>query len=200
MLTPSNTRLYLTMIFLSFLLVACGSDYMDDDDFQQEQTQEQSGTFETPLNPMNGGTTEGQAVFIVGEDDFTANLTSQRVPATTTIRQYLLSGNTCPENAATLADAQLVTGPILIPLDNDLSGQYVGGQFPLSDTEGNTVYQAQSNLEDMITDLRNPDPVDDNIRKLSPDELLNMEGRTVMMTFIDGTNEIPLACGVLIRR
>lgn len=199
MLTGSNTGLFLAIFTLSFLLSSCGNEGSDDD-ILQEQTQDQRGTFVTVLGPLNGGASLGQANFVVGQDDFTADITMEGLSNGVTIRQYLLSGNRCPQTSAALPEALAVSGPILIPLDNDLSGQYVGGQYPQADASGAYTYQARANLEDMITDLRDPDPDErDNLRKLSPDELLNMEGRTVIVTEVQGINEVPIACGVVTR-
>src|SRR5690606_31008313 len=94
-------------------------------------------------------------------------------------------------------EALTATGPILIPLDSDLSEQQAGEALITTDSSGNLNYQQGASLEDLIQDLRGPDTdEDDQLGKLLPDQLLNLSNRVVLLTAL---NRFPLACGKLVK-
>lgn len=202
---------FFIVAFLSVFLASCGDDNNNrSNDLPQEQSQRQEGVFETLLEPVSGGSTQGHASFDVDPGDrFSANVTMENGVSGGTYRQYILASNTCPTLAddidgngqLSMAEAQARAGLILVPLDNNLKEQEAGGIYPTPDANGSYTYSGGTNMEDMMVDLRGPDTNDsDNIIKLNPDERgLNMEGRVVMITRIQGAQEIAEACGVLIR-
>lgn len=199
MVPDHKFSLSFSMFFLFVTLVSCGG-YGGSGSSQEEQAQDQNGTFVATLSPINS-LVSGTASFTVNQNHFFASVQLEGLTPEADIRQYVVAGNTCPGTAATLAEALAVTGGILIPLDNDLSGQIVGGVYPTANIQGDVSYSNEVNLEDLVDDLRDPDPdTNDNLVKLNPDQLLSMETRSVLITEIQGTEEVPVACGPLNRQ
>jgi len=105
-------------------------------------------------------------------------------------------------------------GPILIPLDGDLSSQDAGGSDFPSGASYN--YEQETSYAAMLGDLKLPDPnTEDAVTKLNASDLLQLEGRHVVIhgvmesadlpdtvaTIADLPNHVtlPIACGVIQR-
>lgn len=196
---------YLLMIMVSLnLLISCGSDSDDDNnsEIRQEQ-QEDQGQYHANFSTLNSQVvteTDIASSITINEEEIMVNIDGQEVPSNVTVRQYIYSGNSCPTqeddtNNDGLIDYQELlaqSGQILIPLNNDISAQEAGSVFPQSGSDGSYAYDESASLDDLVSDLREPDtnPDDDRVR-LSPDERLNLAGRVLVIHGVDPGSDLP---------
>lgn len=206
-------------------VVSCGSDDDDDDDnVAVPQLQEEQGTFRATLSPLNSslsqGTT-GTAEFVLDGDTFKATVMVNGAPMALHA-QHIHTGSSCPTPAADtngdgfidVVEGVPAYGPILVPLDGDLSSQDAGGSdFP---SGSSYEYEQETSFAAMVADLRLPDPnTEDAVAKLGATENLQLEGRHVIIhgvmesadlpdsvaSIADLPNYVtlPIACGVIER-
>lgn len=203
-------------------VVSCGSDDDDDDGGITPQLQQEQGTFRATLTPLNAekipGDRTGTAEFTIDGDTFRAKVMVNGAPMALHA-QHVHAGAACPTlEADTNGDGFIdvvegvpTYGPILIPLDGDLSSQDAGGsEFP---SGSSYEYQQETSYAAMLGDLNLPDPdTEDAVTKLNG-ELLNLEGRHVIIhgvmesedlpesvaSIADLPNHVtlPIACGVI---
>jgi hypothetical protein len=193
------------MIMASFnLLVSCGSDSDDDNnaEIRQEQ-QEDQGQYHAIFSTLNSQVVSEANVdssITINEEDIMVDIDGEEVPMNVTIRQYIYSGNSCPSQEADTNNDGYIdyqellaqSGQILIPLNNDLSAQEAGSQFPSSGSSGSYTYEESASLEDLISNLREPDTdPDDDMTRLSPDERLNLGGRVLVIHGVDRSTSLP---------
>jgi hypothetical protein len=196
--------LLLMILCSSLFMSACGSDSDDDDGIQiQQEQQEDEGSYHGSfgsLNPKVAPGTHMESNITIAGDTIRVKVEGQDLPPTSTHNQFIYSGNSCPgpdadNNGDGLIDYQELTahtGDILIPLDDDLSSQDNGVQFPSSNGSGNYTYEESASLEDVVSDLREPDTdPDDDIGKIGPDERLNLGGRVLVIHGVDRGVELP---------
>lgn len=227
----SKSKIISTLLLGTCLLTlaSCGSD--DDGSsavVRQEQEQDDQGFYRAVLRPLNssvGGETSGTVEIRIEGDNMTVDSNVAGAPAGVKHLQNITTAGTCPSasadlNADTFVDvAELLpsTGPILIPLDSDLSEQLDGLDFgPIANGEGTYVYRRSTTLSRIMADLTAPDPDPvDPIVKLLPGENLNLDGRVVIIHGVDSSSNLPdsvvsagdltseqtlpIACGELVR-
>ena len=216
------------IIFFStclLLTASCGNDSDDSAPLLQEQ-QADEGVYGVELQPVNSSLTimQGESNIKIDEDRLEIYLASREGPAVTEHRQFIYSGNKCPnsgddQNKDGLIDGNeliAVTGPAIIPLDNDLSSQERGQVFPVSDQVGSYIYRQQTSLQDLVEDLRLPDTnEEDDLIRLRPDSRLNLSGKVLVIHGVaDNTQlessvsargnlspqqSLPVACGIIER-
>lgn len=113
--------------------------------------------------------------------------------------QNVRQGRRCPTmdddtNHDGIIDAfegEAVYGPILFPLDGDLSTQSShDGEFPVGDVYGNYIYSRVAKFSDFIADLRS-EPTSEGYLKLKSKEPLRIEGRAVVVHGIDKAADLP---------
>ncbi|MFL5784556.1 MAG: hypothetical protein ACJ76H_08115, partial [Bacteriovoracaceae bacterium] len=123
-------------------------------------------------------------------------------------RQFIHTGGNCPGPGADINidgvigfdESVNITGPALIPLDQNLSTQTAGFVFPVPNSMGNYSYLEFTSLVRMLADLHSADPdPNDSLVKLAPDEGLNLAGRTIVIYGAHGQSDLPIACGTLVR-
>jgi len=200
-----------TMCLLSFLL-SCGSDNDDNEDEEREEevNRETEGFYETKLIPLNtglAGSTLGNFRIRIFGDEVRVRGEVQNSPRVFH-RQFIHTGPDCPGPGAdsnldgilSFDESLRITGQALIPLDRNLSTQSSGYIFPVPGPLGNYTYSETTSLVRMVADLHadDPDPTD-FITKLSPEEDLNLAGRTIVIYGIRGNSSLPIACGTLVR-
>lgn len=204
------------------LAAACGS-YDDDTSTVLEEEIRQDGQFRvvlTPVNPGVAGEASGTAEFTISGDDFDALVNVDGAPSSVHM-QHVYTGRTCPDTREDTnndgiidaVEARAVAGGALIPLDSDLRSQSAGDNYPVG---VNYDYSERTSLSSMIADLLLPDPnASDSIVKLSPNENLDLEGRTIIVhgvqdaTALPGTVQgidgetpqisLPILCGIITR-
>ncbi len=173
-----------------------------------------------PLNPRsNGFLPHGGATFRVDGDKL--SVTSYLDDASgVTHRQSIHTGTSCPTAAHdTNADGMIdynealrAVGPVMIPLDADLSSQEKGAEiYPKGSS---FTYNESGFVSEMVNNLYESDPVPgDEIVKLSPGQGMKLVGRVVLIhgTFSSdltpstlsarGTEpanlSLPVVCGVI---
>ncbi len=168
----------------------------------------------------------GSFTLVREADDLVAGLRySAGVPDTLVI-QGLHRGSRCPDlqRDDSNGDGHIdgpegaaVYGPTLIPLDDDLSAQHLGGGiYPVSDTYGQYYWFRTAVFSRLLRDLREEDlnPLDDLV-KLSPRETITDAPLVVVVSGVPAQAPLPesvlgkgstspqgaypVACGVLLR-
>jgi len=82
-------------------------------------------------------------------------------------------------------------GPILVPLDSDLSSQ-AAGTFPTASNGGTLHYHQSADLNAMLDDLHAVDPnTGDAVIKLQPGEALNLAGRHIVVHGVALSTPLP---------
>lgn len=209
-------------------LVACGSDDDNDSNIQvQEQVQEEEGTYQVTLSPLNTNvapTTSGTGNITIMGDEVKMDMAVSGSPAFTKHMQYIYTGTSCPTAASdTNADgyvdaieASAQVGSMLIPLDGSIETQTSGmNSFPIASASGDYSWSESASLTLMMADLMAPDlDTADMLAKLNGGAL-NLTGRVVVIhgvtanTSIPATvqtagtmpanSTLPIACGVITR-
>ncbi len=189
----------LLTIFLLITLISCGSDK---DEFEEEKAreeeinQETQGTYETYLIPVNtetAGSTVGYFMIRILDDEVRVRGEVENSPRTFH-KQFLHLGSDCPgpdadtdlDGVVSLEESVQITGPALIPLDDNLSSQRAGNRFPVADSMGAYTYFEITSLRLMMNDLQR--------------EELSLVGKTIVIYGIGGNSSLPVACGTIRRR
>ena len=170
---------------------------------QQEQSQE--GVFTASLSPENGtdgpdiSNATGTAVLTIEGDNFTSTVSI--IGALRAVHaQHIHSGNRCPtladdtngDGVVDATEASAVYGPVVVPLDSDLSSN--AGTFP----EGPVYFYDQTaSFSQMLGNL--------NIPSLAVEGLvINIHGAPTSVELpasSDGNHtDFPISCGVLVRQ
>lgn len=177
----------------------------------------------TTLNPGVNGTLPGSATLFRKENKFHAYVRLFAGKVSAWHPQFVYSESHCPKSTddtnqdgfIDIEEAEKVTGPILFPLDADLSSQQSGRRyFPLADLSGSYSYERITSFKSFLEDLYkvDPDPEDDLI-KLDLNTPLKLLGKSVMILGIDEKTilpesvkgkgklkpyqTLPIACGLL---
>lgn len=202
----------LTFSLLTFL-IGCGSDkdkFDEEKERQEETNQEHQGFYETMLVPINtglAGSSMGNFRIRILGDEVKVRGEMENTPRVFH-RQFIHTGPNCPGPGAdtnldgnlSLDESLRITGPSLIPLDQNLSTQKAGYTFPVAGAMGAYTYFETTSLLRMSADLRSEDPdPSDYLTKLSPNENLNLAGRTIVVYGSVGNSSLPIACGSLRR-
>jgi hypothetical protein len=215
-------------------LASCGNDNDDSSNgstgsgAREEQQLDDQGVYRAVLSPLNtnvAGNTSGTVEIRVEGDEVIAESNVTGAPAGVKHLQNITFSSACPaENAdvnndsfVDAAEAAVSTGPILIPLDSDLSDQLNGMSYgPIANSAGMYFYRRSSTLSNILGDLRSVDPdITDPVIKLSPEQDLNLANRVVVVhgvassANLPGTvtsygdlpasQTLPIACGKLVR-
>ncbi|MES2525960.1 MAG: hypothetical protein V4598_02695 [Bdellovibrionota bacterium] len=203
----------LTTCLLSILL-GCGSDK---DEFEEEKAreeeinQETQGSYETFLVPVNtetAGSTVGSFMIRIQGDEVRVRGEVENSP-NTFHKQFLHTGSACPgpgadtdlDGVVSFEESLQITGPALIPLDQNLSSQTAGYVFPVARAMGAYTYFEITSLTLMMNDLHREDSVPtDALVKLSPEEDLSLVGKTIVIYGVPGNSSVPVACGTIRRK
>lgn len=195
----------LTLIIMSSMLsfASCGGD--DDDvyvnngtDEQQEEEQTDQGNYDVVMVPLNTNvvSANAQGNFTIEGDEFNAIILIRDSMATQHI-QHIHVGTRCPvseddTNSDGYIDAievKAAVGEAIVPLDDDLSSQSNGENFP----NGPFInYSESTSYTSMMADLHLPDTnTSDEVIKLELDENLNLEGKTILIHGVSPSTELP---------
>lgn len=217
-----HTGLFLGICFLA--VTACGNNDGKNSNAGfniPPEEEQQPAKYQVTLRPVNAnvaGLVNGTGELTLDRDIFIVRVILNDAPDAVH-EQHVHFGTTCPEPNIDINDdgfidgfeAQLISGKILIPLDNDLRSQAAGGEY-FSGTNYN-YYQSTSFLA-MLADLKIPDDITANaVTKLGTAENLDLVGKVVMIhgvpdstslpetvQGVDGRSPhltLPIACGVI---
>lgn len=237
-----NKITFITFLFLigSLLTVSCGKSDKSSSNaaapvvstsphVEEEQPQDDQGIYKAILRPINSeisGETSGTVEVRIEGDDVIVESSVQGAPAGVKHLQNIFVLSHCPDiqadtnkdNVIDFMEALPKTGPILIPLDSDLSEQMDGIEYgPIANTVGSYIYRRSSTLSRILAGLRSPDPdLHDSLVKLPEGKDLSLAGRVVMIHgvksnstlpesvksvgYLTKEQSLPIACGVFIRQ
>jgi len=208
---PNSTFISLSALTL---LISCGQNQTDSQTTAPGNTRTEDsipldgsnivGRYQAKfvtLNPHVNGTIPGSANFFRKEDKIFAYVRLFAGGPKAWHMQHVYTGNRCPEikddmngdGFIDILEAEAVLGKILIPLDSDISTQAAGKRFfPLADLSGYYHYERITRFDTFLRDLQkeDEDPLD-RIVKLSPDEGLELVGKTVLIQGVAETVQLP---------
>ena len=213
-----------------FTLASCGSDSSSSggSPTPQEQRQDDQGIYRAVLKPLNTNVapgTSGTVEIKIQGDDVIVESNVVGAPAGVKHLQNLTLLTACPtagndvnnDSHVDILEAAASAGPILIPLDSNLSTQLDGITYgPIANNTGSYVYRRSTSLTELLSDLRAPDPDStDAIVKLPEGQDLNLAGKVVIIHGVASSSNLPdsistigdlsaeqtlpIACGELVR-
>lgn len=197
------------MILPLIVLTACGGSGDGGNDSSQGETrvieEAADGVYHAHLRPVNphsnGFLPHGGATFRVDGDKLSIT-TYLDDASSVTHRQSIHVGTSCPTEAhdkngdgmVDYNEALKAVGPVLIPLDGDLSSQEKGAEtYP----RGSSFTYKQSGLvSEMVNDLYEADPVPgDEITKLKRGQGMKLVGRVVLVHGTFASDLLPATLG-----
>ena len=153
-----------------------------------------------PLNPDIGpAAVEGQAQIFIQGDTIRVHLNARGVAPGIVHAMHIHASDRCPDASDDANGDGVVDvieglpkyGPILVPLDSDLSSQ-AAGTFPTSSNGGTIHYHDSADVNAMLADLHAVDPnTGDAVIKLAPGEALNLAGRHIVVHGVDPSTSLP---------
>jgi Cu/Zn superoxide dismutase len=197
---PRFRRTTLALVSLAAIsLVAAGCD--DDDDDINNPPPPTTQTFTAQLAALNGTNANGTATFAVTGDELVATVNVTGVDPSIVHAQHIHLSATCPTSAAdvnsdgfvSITEGAVSYGPVLVPLDGDLSSQAAGSTgFPTADANGVITFSSTTSVADLLADLRatDPDPTDLTV-KIGANEDLDLANRTVVIHGVATTTTLP---------
>lgn len=177
----------------------------------------------TPVNKNIPSRINGSLTILKEKEDFVADVRLAGAPGSVIHSQNIHLGSRCPDerddvNGDGYIDAQegaKVYREVLIPLDDDLTSQWMGlGTFPVSDEFGYYFWSRTAPYEKLLKDLRDLDinPADD-FAKMNTSKAFNLSGNVVVITGVpeaiplpESVSDrgrltkhlaLPIACGVI---
>lgn len=200
-----------SLIFFLILLSSCGKSLKDDGEESIAGVRTVDGSYRAFLGPVNrriSSSITGEAKVFKYGDDFRVASKIQDAPEKKFV-QYLHTGSYCPnleddQNGDGYLDRfEFINkaGPVILPLDGDLSSQDRGRSFIL---RGNYQYQRSTSYYLMLFDLHLPDELlNDEIVKLKEEDL-QLDKKVIAVYLRNSSNlplessrEVPIACGIL---
>lgn len=221
--TPTSFFLVIsTLIYFS-----CGRSHnSNNNNIQNQEEQQSTGDFQATIVPVNSAVINNVTStnnFNITGNTLTAVMSVSGVSSNFMQKQNIHIGRACPSAADDIngdgfvdaVEAQNRSGGILIPLDNDLNTQDGGlNIYPQSGANGSYNYSEQASLSTMLQDLTAADNnPNDEVVKLAPGSVLNIDGATLELQGIPNTvnlpssvaglpgqtphESFPVACGIL---
>lgn len=209
-------KIFLSYILLS-TLISCGDDSSSNSsDFERENEDiPEPETIQKiyradlkAINPSIADGLRGQVVLRLEGETFEANVAVQDVPGVFH-PQHIRTGKSCPGAEADLNgdelldfnEVQAATGPLLIPLDDDLNNLVAdNAEYPNGGFVGAYVYQETTTRQQLVNELGSESTIDFENRVVMiygieldqplPTSVPSPDGRPPQETF-------PLACGEL---
>lgn len=183
MITVMNSLFLLTILAL---FISCGKSVEDKTDDDKPRLEESlDGTYSAvllPMNPSISNNVSGEAKVFKYGDSFRVEVRLRNSPGGIH-KQYLQTGTSCSD-----------PGAKLLPLDDDLSGQFRGYRsFP----SGSYQYRRSTSYYLMLSDLHLPDENNnDDVVKLESWDL-TLEQRPIVVYAKSGEQDKIMACGIL---
>lgn len=228
-----NKKLALALVVSSGILMACskgggGGSAKQDGKTTEPLETEMYGTYQAYLAPVNksvSGHLNGTAVLVREKEDLTIEIRLSGGPKSVLHTQSIHIGDRCPTEADDLngdgyvdgEEGALVYKEIIIPLDDDISSQRMGGGiYPVTDEYGYYLWGRTTPLEKVMEDLREEDiNLRDDYVKIGSNKSLTMTGKVAVILGVPTTTilpetvlgrgrmtphqALPVACGIIHR-
>lgn len=228
-----NKKLALSLIVSSGILLACskgggGGAAKPDGKTTEPLETEMYGTYQAYFAPVNktvSGHLNGTTVLVREKEDVTIEVRLSGGPKSVRHTQSIHIGDRCPTEADDLngdgyvdgEEGALVYKEIIIPLDDDISSQRMGGgTYPVTDEYGYYLWGRTTSFEKMMEDLREEDiHLTDDYVKIGSNKSLTMIGKVAVILGVPTTTvlpetvlgrgrltpheALPVACGVIRR-
>lgn len=165
---------------------------------------EMSGIYQAILSPVNkkvSGHLNGSLTLVREGNEFVANVRFSGGPRSSMHIQSIHIGKRCPDMKDDLnqdgyidgVEGALVYDKIIIPLDDDLSSQWLGlGTYPVSDEYGFYFWSRATSFEKLMNDLKEEDiNLRDEYVKLEQNKSLNLVGGVVVIKGVPLTTSLP---------
>ena len=196
------------IILSSSLLVSCGGGGGGGGNSPQKEARplevEMAGIYQAlfaPINKTVSGHLNGSLTLVREADEFVADVRFSGGPKSSLHAQSIHIGNRCPDMSDDLnldgyidgEEGTRVYDKIIIPLDDDLSAQWLGlGTYPVTDEYGYYFWSRATSFEKIMTDLKENDiNLTDEYVKLEPTKAMNLLGRVVVIKGVPVTTVLP---------
>ncbi len=182
------------------VLVGCGKGFGP---VSQRQDEVASAEFHAVLRPLNRkyGSYNGWVSLSITDNQFWARVKVHGNKTKDMHGQHIHVGSRCPslqddsngDGYLDFIEVVNVAGPILIPLDSNLTTQMKGiFEFPKMRRQPFYYYSEACNMQWLMEDLTRDDVIlDDFITKLLPKQRLNMDRRIVVIYGVDQDRYLP---------
>lgn len=228
-----NNKHLVSVLLSGVLLASCGGGGGGGGGSSTSKTAEPletelNGIYQAVLSPVNNKVSKilnGSLTLVRERDEVIIDVRLSNGPGSSMHVQNIHVGDRCPTEADDLnndgyIDAEEmanVVKEVLIPLDDDISGQWIGlGTFPVSDQYGYYFWSRAAKYEKMMADLRDEDiNLTDDYIKIGAEKNLTMIGKVVVIRGVPDTTPLPetvsgrgrtlprqglpIACGVIKR-
>ena len=154
-----------------------------------------------PINKQFSGHLNGSLTILREKDDFIANVRFSGGPRSVLHTQNIHIGSRCPSMDDDTNNDGIIDGEegaavykeIIIPLDDDLSTQWLGlGTFPVSDEFGFYQWSRATSYKKLLKDLFEEDiNLRDDLIKLSSNKVFSLNQNVVVITGIPVSQELP---------
>lgn len=171
----------------------------------QKHNEESPGRYHSVLKVINSDFKDNQAygtaIINIENNKMEVNLNLVHIPSATKHIQSIHASGKCPElthdknqdNFVDVVEGLDIFGKILIPLDGDINGQISGeNYFPTTNKSGSYSYTEDADLDQLMSDLKTLDEnPSDHVVKLSAYENINLTERTLVISVIGDSRELP---------
>lgn len=217
--------IFLKTVLLILVLTGCGKGFKEDEEKEVlRQEEELNQVFHARLNKLNNfGNFRGWFELSIMDNQIWARIKVMGPQLNISHQQFMHTGLRCPDmgddsNGDGVLDFDEVTrvsGPVLVPLDTNITSQYKGlGEYPFIERNRQYYYSESSSFSAFMRDLRSVDPFPSDIYiKLKKNKTIEPER---MVVIIYGISEavilpanvatfdgyppqyaVPILCGVI---
>jgi len=154
-----------------------------------------------PINKQFSGHLNGSLTLLREKDDFIANVRFSGGPKSVLHTQNIHIGSRCPTMEDDINNDGIIDGEegaavykeVIIPLDDDLSTQWLGlGTFPVSDEFGSYQWSRAASYKKLLNDLTEEDiNLTDDLVKLSSNKAFSLNQNVIVVTGIPESQELP---------
>lgn len=192
---------------LILLLISCGKESVSQKDSphpSELQAKEVDGVYQgilTPLNPVIDGTLSGAVNVARERDEFVIDVYYTNGRPGVFHPQNIHIGKRCPvekddlnkDGFIDVDEAFKVVGEIIIPIDDDISSQWMGlGTYPITDDFGSYYWAKATSYQKLLKDLHEEDiNNNDDMIKISKHLPLSLEGNAVLILGAHADEDIP---------
>ena len=202
------TKIISLSLMTTALITGCGKEGSKNNSTGMKESRplevEMNGVYQALLAPVNkdvSGHLNGSLTLVREQDEFIADVRFSGGPVSSLHAQSIHVGSRCPGIKDDLnndgfidgAEGALVYDKIIIPLDDDLSTQWIGlGTFPVTDQYGYYFWSRATSFEKLMKDLKDEDinPNDEFI-KIENNKSLNLLGKVVVIKGVPQSTSLP---------